>query len=92
MFASTNFNGSDGTKDCSTTRIDSDAGGTGATSGNIRAFAGTVCWNFTGNCLRVLTANAGDMVSRAANLTTATSATLTLWRNNQMYVQQPGDT
>ena len=83
-FASTDFTGSDGTKNWSTPWIESDVDGSGATIGNIQAFDGTNCWDFTGSCLQVITKNVGDNVSRTVDLSAASSATLTLWRNNQM--------
>jgi serine protease AprX len=83
-FASTDFSGSDGTKNWSTDWIESDVEGLGATIGNIQIFDGTDCWNLTGSCLQVITKNVGDNVSRTLDLSAASSATLTLWRNNQM--------
>jgi serine protease AprX len=83
-FASTNYTGSDGTKSWSSAWIETDAGGTGATAGNIRAGSGSKCWNLTGACLQILTKAEGDKIYRKVDLSTATSATLTLWRNNQM--------
>ena len=83
-FASTDFTGSDGSKNWSTPWIESDVDGSGASIGNIGVFSGTECWNFTGNCLQVITKSVGDNVSRTVDLSAASSATLTLWRNNQM--------
>ena len=82
--AGNKYDGNDGTKNWSTPWIDNDAGGPGPIKGNVQAFAGTACWGSTGNCLQVYTANAGDQISRIADLSTAASATLTLWRNSQM--------
>ena len=83
-FASIDFTGSDGSKNWSTPWIENDVDGSGADIGNIQVFDGTNCWNSTGSCLQVITKNVGDNVSRTVDLSAATSATLTLWRNNQM--------
>ncbi len=83
-FTNANFTGNDGTKNWSTSWVESDAEGLGATIGNIQTFGGTNCWDSTGNCLQVITKNVGDNVSRTVDLSAASSATLTLWRNNQM--------
>ena len=83
-FASIDFTGSDGSKNWSTPWIESDVDGSGAAIGNIQVFDGTNCWNSTGSCLQVITKNVGDNVSRTVDLSAATSATLSLWRNNQM--------
>jgi subtilisin family serine protease len=83
-FASNEFTGSEGTKNWSTPWIESDLDGSGESIGNIQVFDGNTCWDFTGNCLQITTKNIGDNISRTMDLSTATSAALTLWRNNQM--------
>ncbi|HET7143556.1 MAG TPA: S8 family peptidase [Anaerolineales bacterium] len=83
-FASNDFTSSEGTKNWSTPWIENDLDGSGETIGNIQIVGGTDCWDFTGNCLQLITRNIGDNVTRTADLSSASSATLTLWRNNQM--------
>jgi serine protease AprX len=83
-FASNDFTGSDGTKNWSTLWIENDPDGPGETIGNIQVSDGTNCWNSIGSCLQITTKNIGDNVSRTVDLSAASSATLTLWRNNQM--------
>jgi serine protease AprX len=83
-FESADFTGNDGTRNWSTPWIENDVAGPGAASGSLQVVAGTNCSDSAGYCLQVLTGNAGDNLSRTVDLSSASSATLTLWRNNLM--------
>jgi serine protease AprX len=84
-FTTVSYSGNNGTQNWITNWVESDAaGGDAASTGNLRAFPGTECWSAGGTCLQLATENVGDTVYRTADLSGATWATLTLWRNNQM--------
>lgn len=82
-FMAVTYSGNSGTQNWSTDWIESDAKGGGGTSGNVRVVLNSSgCASGAGNCLYVSNYDAGDSVYRSANLSGATSATLTLFRNN----------
>ncbi|HTP03488.1 MAG TPA: S8 family peptidase [Anaerolineales bacterium] len=83
QFNFSTYSESDGTQAWLGDWAESDAAGAGFAGGNIRVVSGAACAN-GGSCLSVTSATAGDSIYRAADLSHAISATLTLWRDNQL--------
>ncbi len=82
-FTTETYSGNSGTQNWSTDWIESDAKGGGGSSGNVKVVLNSSgCASGAGNCLSVSNYNADDKVYRSANLSGASSAKLTLFRNN----------
>jgi serine protease AprX len=83
-FATVSYDGNNGTQNWSTNWTESDAAGGGVVGGNISVQPSSECASLGGNCLSVMLNSVGDNIYRTADLSGATSATLTLWRYNQI--------
>ena len=90
-FTTVSYTGNNGDQNWSAGWTESDASGEDASGGHIKVKSGSKCASSSGSCLSIMTKNLADHIYRTVDLSSAASAQLTLYRDNQLVGRNNND-